>query len=516
MISRGLLAAAIVSLTVMSATSAAEPAVLYARHCAACHGADRLGATGPALLPESLERLKRADAVKTISAGRIATQMPGFTDKLSAEEIESLAAHLYTPLGKTLSWGLDDIRASRIQHVDPAALPARPVFDADPLNLFVVVETGDHHATILDGDRFEALKRFPTRYALHGGPKFSPDGRFVHFVSRDGWVSKFDLWSLQTVAEVRAGLNTRNLAASSDGRYLAVGNTLPHSLVILDARDLNPLKVLTVSDTKGQGSRVSAVYDAAPRKSFVVALKDIPEVWEVSYDDHAAPIYEGLVHDYHLGEGIAMEGKLNPRRTILEEPLDDFFFDASYAWLIGASRKGRSAQVINLDVRRQTASVELPGLPHLASGISWERDGRTLLATPNLREAMVSVIDMKNWKVVKQIPTNGPGFFLRSHEGSDYAWVDGMNGPTRDTLQVIDKRTLEVVKDITPAPGKTAAHVEFTRDGRYALASVWDMDGALVIYDARTLEEVRRLPMKKPSGKYNVHNKITRSSGTSH
>ena len=73
-----------------------------------------------------------------------------------------------------------------------------------------------------------------------------------------------------------------------------------------------------------------------------------------------------------------------------------------------------------------------------------------------------------------------------------------------------------VVKDITPAPGKTAAHVEFTRDGRYALASVWDMDGALVIYDARTLEEVKRLPMKKPSGKYNVHNKITRSSGTSH
>ena len=516
MISRRSVAAAIVALTALSATSAAEPVVAYAHHCAACHGAERLGATGPALLPESLERLKRADAVKTISAGRIATQMPGFAGKLSAEEIESLAAYLYTPLGKTLSWGLKDIRASRIQHVNPAALPPRPAFDADPLNLFVVVETGDHHATILDGERFEPLKRIPTRYALHGGPKFSPDGRFVHFVSRDGWVSKFDLWSLQTVAEVRAGLNTRNLAVSSDGRYLAVANTLPQTLVILDARDLNPVKVLTVSDAKGQGSRVSAVYDAAPRKSFVVALKDIAEVWEVSYDDDAAPIYQGLVHDYQLGEGIAMEGKLNARRTILEEPLDDFFFDATYAWLIGASRAGGAGQVVNLDVRRKTASVELPGLPHLASGISWERDGRTLLATPNLSEAMVSVIDMRNWKVVKQIPTHGPGFFLRSHEGSDYAWVDGMNGPSRDTLQVIDKRTLEVVKDITPAPGKTAAHVEFTRDGRYALASVWDMDGALVIYDARTLEEVKRLPMKKPSGKYNVHNKITRSSGTSH
>jgi len=81
---------------------------------------------------------------------------------------------------------------------------------------------------------------------------------------------------------------------------------------------------------------------------------------------------------------------------------------------------------------------------------------------------------------------------------------------------VIDKRSLEVVKDITPAPGKTAGHVEFTRDGKYALVSVWDVDGAIVIYDAQSLTEVKRLPMKKPSGKYNVYNKITRSSGTSH
>jgi len=31
-----------------------------------------------------------------------------------------------------------------------------------------------------------------------------------------------------------------------------------------------------------------------------------------------------------------------------------------------------------------------------------------------------------------------------------------------------------------------------------------------------SLKEVKRVPMKKPSGKYNVHNKITRSEGTSH
>jgi hypothetical protein len=58
--------------------------------------------------------------------------------------------------------------------------------------------------------------------------------------------------------------------------------------------------------------------------------------------------------------------------------------------------------------------------------------------------------------------------------------------------------------------------VEFDRSGRHALVSVSENEGAVVVYDARTLAEVKRLPMRKPSGKYNVFNKISRSEGTSH
>ncbi|MBZ0173507.1 MAG: hypothetical protein K8E66_14075, partial [Phycisphaerales bacterium] len=135
----------------------------------------------------------------------------------------------------------------------------------------------------------------------------------------------------------------------------------------------------------------------------------------------------------------------------------------------------------------------------------------------NLQAAEVTVIDVKTWEVIKRIPTRGPGFFLRSHENSRYAFVDSMMSPQfKNYLQVIDKQTLEVVKELQGPPGQTLAHVEFTRDGRYALASLWEQDGAVIVYDAQTLEEVKRLPMKKPVGKYNVWNKITREAGTSH
>jgi len=303
---------------------------------------------------------------------------------------------------------------------------------------------------------------------------------------------------------------------SGDGRFVMVGNYLPHTLVVLDGKDLSPLKVIAVQDDAGKSSRVSAVYDAGPRKSFIAALKDIREVWEIPWDEKAAPVYPGLVHDYRMGEALAVKGPFPVRRIRLDDYLDDFFFDPPYNHLIGAAREGKNGQVVNLLVGRKIADVDLPGLPHLGSGISWEYQGTPVLATPNLKEGVVSIIDMKSWKTIKRIDTAGPGFFMRSHENTPYAWVDAMMGPRKDEIQIIDKQRLEIVKTLKPAPGKTAAHVEFTRDGRYALVSVWEQDGALVIYDAASLKEVKRIPMKKPSGKYNVYNKITRSDGTSH
>jgi len=467
---------------------------LYIEHCASCHGAERLGGTGPALLPSNLGRLRPEDAANVIRQGRPATQMPPYGKQLSDASIAALVEFIYAPPVSDISWDEQDISHSRrLLHTEDS-LPEQPVFAADPLNIFMVVEAGDHHITVLDGDALEPLHRFPTRYALHGGIKYSPDGRFAYLASRDGWISKFDLYSLQVVAEVRAGINTRNVAISGDGRTLLVGNYLPNTLVLLQAKDFSLIKVIPVRDTKGKASRVSAVYQAAPRNSFIAALKDVPEVWEIRSDNDRFPV----------------------RKIRLQQVLDDFFFDQDYRYLIGADRVQHSGQVIDLDHGKQVADLPLSGMPHLGSGITWNYHGVEVFATPNLKEGKVTVIDMENWQIIKEIETLGPGFFMRSHEQTPYAWTDVFFGPEKDAMHIIDKRTLKIVKTLRPEPGKTSAHVEFTRDGRYALVSLWDMDGALIVYDANTFAEVKRIPMRKPSGKYNVYNKIHRSAGTSH
>ena len=261
-----------------------EAELLYQQHCSTCHGLNRLGGVGPALLPQNLRRLKQDAAAEVISNGAAATQMPAFKSKLAPSDISSLVELIYRPLEFVPQWSLDEIQSSHLRHY-PEQQDVQPVYTSDPLNLFVVVESGDHHATILDGDTFAPIHRFKTRHALHGGPKFSSDGRYVYFASRDGWISKFDMYLLQTVVEVRAGINTRNIAVSSDNRYVIVGNYLPHTLVLLDAVDLSVIKVIPVDDGVGNSSRVSAVYDAPPRQSFIAALKDLTEVWEIFYDN---------------------------------------------------------------------------------------------------------------------------------------------------------------------------------------------------------------------------------------
>ena len=96
-----------------AAPDSIDAPALYQQHCAACHGAQRLGAMGPALLPESLQRLRPAEALAVIRQGRKATQMTGFDGALGISQTAALAEYIYTPVTLTPTWDEAAIRASR-------------------------------------------------------------------------------------------------------------------------------------------------------------------------------------------------------------------------------------------------------------------------------------------------------------------------------------------------------------------------------------------------------------------
>lgn len=503
-----------------SAYDSNKAMILYQQHCSSCHGDDRLGLIGPPLIPSSFKRLKPNAATLIIKNGRTATQMPTFSKVLNDDEINQLVQYIFTRPIATPKWELADIQKSHKTYFTDEVLSDKPIFKADMQNLFVVVELGDHHVTVLDGDKFVPITRFKTHSAVHGGPKYSSDGRYVYLASRDGWITKYDLYNLKIIADIRVGINTRNVAVSADNNYLLIGNTLPHSAVVLNADDLSPVKIIPITSQKGISSRVSAVYTAAPRNSFILALKDIAEVWEIPYIDKAV-----FVHDYQYEMPEYSGKKFSIRRMLLDNYLDDFFLDQSYRFIIGTARSLKAqnsrskilgGQVFDLVKGKKIAQLDIAGMPHLSSGISWKYKNTRVIAIPNIRDGSISIFNMKNWQKIKTIKTLGPGFFMRSHAKSKYAWADVFFGPNKDVMHIIDKEKLELVDTLRPTPGKTSAHVEFTKNGDYALLSIWDKEGELIIFDAKTLKEVKRLKMSKPSGKYNVYNKTHLEEGTSH
>ena len=117
-----LLALAVQMLGMSVAKAEPDAAALFAARCASCHGADRLGGTGPALIPEALVRVKREAAARTIAEGRPATQMPAFDKELGEPERAALLAYIYTPLAQMPRWEEADIVKSRVYSGAPAAL----------------------------------------------------------------------------------------------------------------------------------------------------------------------------------------------------------------------------------------------------------------------------------------------------------------------------------------------------------------------------------------------------------
>jgi hypothetical protein len=168
-----------------------------------------------------------------------------------------------------------------------------------------------------------------------------------------------------------AATEPKRVVMSADDRLLLVATQSPPTVRIFD-HDRKLVRSYPIATRDGKtSSDAYAVYDAIVRKSFLIVLRDLPELWEISYDPRAEPIYDGLVHDYRMGEALGQTGYLGVRRTLLNESVRDLFFDEGYrhAISVNTGRDGKlRANVINLDIRRGIANIELSASPQVEAG----------------------------------------------------------------------------------------------------------------------------------------------------
>jgi hypothetical protein len=192
-------------------------------------------------------------------------------------------------------------------------------------------------------------------------------------------------------------------AATPDGRWrlVAVGP----ALVLHDAAGAEARRYPAQPLGGGAASAVAEVVHAAARRSFVVVFATLPELWEISLDPQAEPIFNGYVHDYKMGEGIAEPGFLGVRRTKLDQPLrPPLAVHAAGGFVVGRATPSDPGStrlmLVQLDVRRTIGRFDLAGQPDPGRAQVQVVDNRPLMRLPDAQGGPEVVVDLRAARVV--------------------------------------------------------------------------------------------------------------------
>ena len=395
-------------------------------------------------------------------------------------------------------WGIQEIRSSQVNFNDTKSSDNKSEYKGELSNVSLIINADKISFSIIDFKQSKIIHRFRSPHILQNDPKFSPNRRFAYLTSSDGWISKFDMLSLKVASTVRVGIQTRNLAVSADGRFLVAANEQPKSLVILNASNLEPIKLIEIPSLNGKSSRVGSIFTADKRQSFIVALKDQGEIWEIFYKDNPLPVYNGLMHDFRLGEGLAKQQGRFPISQIKvngcsDECLDNLvFYPASDSLIIS---NGKQLQVLQMDARRKIAEMDLADNPNLGFSVIWNENSIPLLATANLNKSGITIIDMNNWKIRQSIKTVGIVFMLKEHKNSKYILAATSTRPDKDILHVINKDSLMIEQTLEAAAGNSIIDVKFDEEGNRIIVITGNNNREIVVYETKAMSEIKRFPV---------------------
>ncbi|MEH6626670.1 MAG: cytochrome D1 domain-containing protein [Motiliproteus sp.] len=496
---------------------------MYFQRCAGCHGVLRKGATGKNLEPKNTLKKGTKRLSRIIELGTEGG-MNNFDDIFSNEDIDLLAKYIQLEPPVPPEMSLAMMKEATKEFIAPKDYPAKPMHGRNWENFFIIIERDAGTVAIIDGDTKEIVTHIDTGYAVHviKGTEHHktqhPEaaiGRFWYTIGRDGKVNKIDLWQTpekMLVAETKMAYDARDIAVSGDGKYVIAGGYWPPHFVIMDAETLNPLKVVSSRGINVDGeyvneARVAAIYTTPNEPTFLVAVKELGQMWQVDYTDL---------------DNLRIE-QINSAKF-----LHDGFFDPSGRYFQIAANASDKMVVVDTKTRKLEAMIDTDAKPHPGPGANWiDPKCGPVAGTTHLGVGLVSVwgndpINNKEnaWKLCYEVETDGAGVFIRTHPTSDYVWADQTKHPepeVQQSVQVFDKKTHEIVKTIrvTEEEGKAAVHMEFNSDGTEVWVSVWNRknatspEGEIVIYDAKTLKEKARIKgLTTPTGKFNVHNRI--------
>ncbi|MBF0351263.1 MAG: c-type cytochrome [SAR324 cluster bacterium] len=491
---------------------------IYFDRCAGCHGTLRKGATGPDITDEKMLKKTLAKLEEVIFEGTKAG-MPGWgrTGEMTREESQLMAKYIQNPAPIPPEMGMKEILATHKLIVAPEQRPKTQQHSRDIDNYMGLILRDVGKGAILDATTRELVDVVNTGFAVHIF-RASASGRYFYTVGRDGKVTMIDMFTdkPKVVAEVKTCADARSIEVSKyngpKGNFVdnlaIVGCYWPPQLVILDGQTLEPKKIIsTRSNTYDTNEyhpepRVASIVASHFDTEWVVAIKETGMVWLVDYAD-----LKNL--------------KITQLET--ERFLHDGGFDASKRYFLVAANMRDQMVVVDTKEKKFVTKFETGIKPHPGRGANWnDPQYGPVTATTHLGEGKITVYGSdpqghpdQAWKVLRTAKTDGPGLFLKTHPNSNHIWTDSTlakDGTKNQNICVFKKDNFEAGATCFKAAdhGKVV-HFEYNKEGTEVWASVWDVKGEIIIYDDKTLKEIKRISgdwLVTPTGKWNMYNTV--------
>lgn len=153
--------------------------------------------------------------------------------------------------------------------------------------------------------------------------------------------------------------------APSGAPVLIVLSAQDGELHLLDRESGSLLKKIAFRDRAHGNLTYAGAVESGFRRSVLIRFEQA-ELWELFLMENGPAIYEGLVHDFRMGEGLREPPQYPIRRIALEAPILSMVPEPGYANLLftqsGADGFGRLVR-FNLDVRRPIGQVQTRSSP---------------------------------------------------------------------------------------------------------------------------------------------------------
>lgn len=480
---------------------------LYFNRCAGCHGLYRTGATGPEI-GEVRSQWIGTDGLAALLRYGTPRGMPNFgtSGVLTEDDITKLSAFLQLPPPEAPALPMEDIQASWQLLVPVDERPTEPQHARNWENFFGVVERDAGKVTIIDGDTHESVVQLDVGFAVHI-LRASATGRYYYAIGRDGLVTLIDLWAEvpNVVATVKGCHDARSVDGSKfegyEDRYLIEGCYWPPQYVVYDGLTLEPLarNDLPMQSITGETLpevRVAVIAASPFDPTWVMAMKESGYVGLVDYSQEGFPLVSSIATERFLHDG---------------------GWDHSGRYFMIAANASNKMVVVDVAEREFEASIDTGTTPHPGRGANWyDPVYGWVNATPHIGEPKVSIYGADPegrpehaWQVVREVTLPAAGsLFIKTHPNSPWVLFDMTLSADYDKqVCAYSKETATLDRCFDVATAGKATHFEFNQDGSQVWVSDWATDGAVVILDGVTLEEIERVDgLVTPTGKFNVYN----------